>query len=39
MAVLRSRKLDKDEKLKSIEVINEFRKEQGWKPFELKKPL
>lgn len=39
MAVLRSKKLDREEKLKSIEAINEFRKELGWKPFEPKKPL
>jgi hypothetical protein len=39
MAVLKSKKLDKHEKLRSIDAINEFRKGLGWKPFELKKPL
>jgi len=31
--------MSKEDKLKSIEAINEFRKKMGWKPFELKKPL
>jgi len=39
LAVLRTRKMSKEEKLKAIELINEFRKEMGWKPFRLKKPL
>jgi hypothetical protein len=39
MAVLKSKKMNKEEKLKAIEAINEFRKKMGWKPFELKKPL
>ena len=39
LAVLRTSKMSKEDKLKSIELINEFRKKQGWKPFELKKPL
>jgi len=39
MAVLRSKKMSKEDKIKSIEAINEFRKKQGWKPFELKKPI
>lgn len=39
LAVLRSKKMSKEDKLKAIEAINEFRKKLGWKPFELKKPL
>ena len=39
MAVLRSKKMSVEDKKKSIEAINEFRKKHGWKPFELKKPL
>ncbi|HDD64424.1 MAG: ATP-binding protein [Thermoprotei archaeon] len=37
LAVLRTRKMSKEDKLKSIELINEFRKSLGWKPFKLKK--
>jgi len=29
----------KEEKMKSIEVINNFRKERGWKPYELKQSI
>jgi len=36
MTVLKSKKMNKEEKLKAIEAINEFRKKMGWKPFELK---
>jgi len=39
LAVLRSKRMSRGEKLKAIELINEFRKKLGWKPFELKKPL
>ncbi len=39
MAVLRSKKMPREEKIKAVEAINEFRKKHGWKPFELKKPL
>jgi len=39
LAVLRTTRMSKEDKLKSIELINEFRKEMGWKPFKLKKPL
>lgn len=39
LAVLRSKRMSREEKLKAIELINEFRKKLGWKPFELKKPL
>ncbi|MHA1709801.1 MAG: ATP cone domain-containing protein [Candidatus Baldrarchaeia archaeon] len=39
MAVLRSKKMKKEDKIKAIEAINEFRKKQGWKPFELKRPI
>ena len=39
MAVLKSKKMSKEDKIKSIEAINEFRKKLGWKPFEPKKPI
>ena len=39
LAVLRSKRMSREEKLKAIELINEFRRKLGWKPFELKKPL
>jgi len=39
LAVIRTKKMSKEDKLKAIELINEFRKKQGWKPFELKKHL
>ncbi|MGQ4833598.1 MAG: ATP cone domain-containing protein [Candidatus Asgardarchaeia archaeon] len=39
MGVLHSKKMPVEEKKKAIEMINEFRKKHGWKPFELKKPL
>jgi len=29
----------KEEKMKSIEVINNFRKEMRWKLYELKQPI
>ncbi|OYT28877.1 MAG: ATP-binding protein [Thermofilum sp. ex4484_82] len=39
MAVLKTRKMTPEDKLKSIELINKFRQKHGWKPFELKKPI
>lgn len=39
MAVLKSKKMKKEDKTKSIEVINKFREKMGWKPFEVKKPI
>lgn len=39
MAVLKSKRMKKEDKLKAVELINEFRKKHGWKPFEIKKPL
>ncbi|WP_053240235.1 hypothetical protein [Pyrobaculum islandicum] len=39
MGVLHKKDMPKEEKEKAIELINEFRKQLGWKPYELKKPL
>ncbi|RLE62883.1 MAG: ATP-binding protein [Thermoprotei archaeon] len=39
LAVLRSSKMNREEKLKAIDSINRFRKEMGWKPFRLTRPL
>ncbi|RLE48551.1 MAG: hypothetical protein DRJ18_01765 [Candidatus Methanomethylicota archaeon] len=39
LAVLHSSKMPKSEKMKSIRLINRFRRKLGWKPFRLKKPL
>jgi len=39
LAVLHSSKMPKSEKIKSIRLINRFRRRLGWKPFKLKKPL
>ncbi|MCY0859807.1 MAG: ATP cone domain-containing protein [Sulfolobaceae archaeon] len=39
MAVLKTKHMSVEEKKKSVELINEFRKELGWKPYELKYPL
>ncbi|AET32768.1 ATP cone domain-containing protein [Pyrobaculum ferrireducens] len=39
MGVLKKKDMPREEKLKSIELINKFREELGWKPYELKKPL
>ena len=39
MAVLKSKHLDAKEKKQAIEMINEFRMKQGWKPYKPKKPL
>ncbi|HDI75539.1 MAG: ATP-binding protein [Thermoprotei archaeon] len=39
LAVLRTRKMDKESKLKAIEAINKFREKLGWRPFKIKRPL
>jgi len=39
MAVLKSRKMSKEDKEKAIKAINEFREKLGWKPFIPKKPI
>lgn len=39
MGVLKSKKMPREEKEKSVELINEFRSKLGWKPYELKQPL
>ncbi|MEX0568871.1 MAG: ATP cone domain-containing protein [Candidatus Njordarchaeota archaeon] len=39
MAVLRNKKMDPETKKKAIDLINEFRKKNGWKPFVPKKPI
>ncbi|MEM1508439.1 MAG: ATP cone domain-containing protein [Thermofilaceae archaeon] len=39
MGVLKSSKMPKEEKEKSIQLINRFREKLGWKAYELKKPL
>ncbi|MCS7104847.1 MAG: ATP cone domain-containing protein [Thermofilaceae archaeon] len=39
MGVLKSSKMPKQEKEKSVQLINEFRVKLGWKPYELKKQL
>ena len=39
MLVLKKKDIPKEEKMKSIELINNFRKEMGWKPYELKQPI
>ncbi len=39
MAVLKSKKMNKETKLKAIELINNFRIKMGWKPFKPKKPI
>ncbi|BFH73848.1 hypothetical protein SJAV_17920 [Sulfurisphaera javensis] len=39
MGVLHDKRMNVEEKEKSIELINEFRKSLGWKPYELKEPL
>jgi hypothetical protein len=31
--------MPREEKIKAIELINKFREELGWKPYELKQPL
>lgn len=39
MAVLRSKEFTPEEKKEAIEMINDFRIKQGWKPYKPKKPL
>ena len=39
MGVLKKKDMPKEEKMKSIELINNFRKEMGWRPYELKQPI
>ena len=39
MAILKSKKMKKDDKLKAIELLNKFREKHGWKPFEVKRPI
>jgi len=39
IGVLRKKDMSKEEKIKSIELINNFRKEMRWKPYELKQPI
>ncbi|MGQ4915954.1 MAG: ATP cone domain-containing protein [Candidatus Asgardarchaeia archaeon] len=39
MAVLRSKKMSKEDKERAIKYINQFREKHGWKPYTLKKPL
>jgi len=39
MAVLKSKKMKKEDKIKSIEAINDFREAHGWKPFKLERPI
>ena len=39
MAVLKTKKMKKEDKIKSIEAINKFREKMGWKPFEVKKEI
>ena len=39
MGVLKSEHMPREEKLKSIELINAFREKLGWKPYRLKRPI
>ena len=39
MAVLRSKKMPKEEKEKAIKLINEWREKHGWKPYKPKRQL
>ena len=39
MGVLKSKHMSKEEKEKSIELVNKFWEKLGWKPYELKRPL
>ncbi len=39
MAVLRSRRMDAETKKKAIDMINDFRRKCGWKPYKPKKPI
>jgi len=39
MAILKSKKMKKENKEQSIKLLNEFRKKRGWKPYKPKKPV
>jgi len=39
MGVLKSKAMPREEKEKSIQLINEFGRKLGWQPYELKRPL
>lgn len=39
MGVLHDKRMSKEEKEKSVKLINEFRVSLGWKPYELKSPI
>lgn len=39
MGVLKSKQMLKEEKVKSVELINQFRRKLGWKPYELKEQM
>jgi Ca2+-binding EF-hand superfamily protein len=39
MGVLKKKDMPREEKIKAIELINKFREELGWKPYEPKQPL
>lgn len=39
MGVLHDKHMSKEEKEKSIQLINQFRESLGWKPYELKEPI
>lgn len=39
MGVLKSKHMPREEKEKSIQLINQFREKLGWRPYELKKPI
>ncbi len=39
MAILKSKKMKKEDKEPAIKSLNEFRKNRGWKPYKPKQPL
>lgn len=39
MAILKSKKMKKEDKVQAIKSLNDFRKNRGWKPYKPKKPL
>ncbi|MFX0195137.1 MAG: ATP cone domain-containing protein [Candidatus Hodarchaeota archaeon] len=39
MAILKSKKMKKEDKEQGIKSLNEFRKNRGWKPYKPKKPF
>ncbi|AEA11668.1 ATP-cone domain protein [Thermoproteus uzoniensis 768-20] len=39
MGVLKKKDMPPEEKRKAVELINKFREELGWKPYELKRPI